>query len=49
MPATPAMIDYAEVLIEKCGFDINDYELDGMTYQDVSDLIDELKAELGWD
>ncbi len=49
MPATPKMIDYAETLIEKCGYDLNDYDLGNMSFEEVSVLIDELKEELGLD
>ena len=43
------MIEFAELLIEKCGYSLHDYDLEEMDFEDVSDLIDELKAELGWD
>ena len=49
MPATPRMLEYAELLIEKCGFNLFDYDLENMTFQEVSDLIDELKEHLGYD
>ena len=47
MSATPKMINFAEKLIEQCGYDINDYDLQAMTFQEVSSLIDELKEEQG--
>ena len=49
MPATPKMIKFAEDLIERCGYYTEDYDLEDMTFEEVSELIDELKEELGWD
>jgi hypothetical protein len=49
MPATTKMIAYARTLIDRCGYSHDDYPLEEWSYQDVSNLIDELKAELGWD
>jgi hypothetical protein len=46
---TEKMIDYAKDLIEKCGYDQDDYDFDNMTFEECSDLIDDLKIELGWD
>jgi len=43
------MLEYAELLIEKCGCNLFDYDLENMTFQEVSDLIDELKEYLGYD
>ena len=49
MPTTPKMINYAETLIERCGYDINDYDLENMSFKEVSGLIVELREELGLD
>lgn len=49
MPATQKMIDFARDLIDRCDYLQSDYPLEEWSYQDVSNLIDELKAELGWD
>lgn len=46
---TDRMIEFAELLIEKCGYRLDEYCLEEMDFEEVSDLIDELKAELGWD
>lgn len=43
---TSAQIDYATDLIEKLGYDIDDYDFDAMTSADASELIQELKDEL---
>jgi hypothetical protein len=42
------MIQYAEILIDKCGYHQHDYDLMNMSFEEVSSLIDELKEELGW-
>ena len=47
MPATQMQIKYATDLLRKLGYDVDDYDFDSMTAQEVSDLIDELKQE--WD
>lgn len=45
MPATPEQIKYATDLLRKLGYDVDDYDFDRMTAQEVSELIDELKQE----
>lgn len=45
---TPKMIQYVEILIDKCGYHQHDYDLMNMSFAEVSSLIDEMKEELGW-
>jgi len=47
MEPTKAQIDYAKDLMEKLGYDEEDYDFDRMTRAEVSELIDELKEEWG--
>jgi hypothetical protein len=46
--ATKPQIDYILTLLDELGYDPDDYKLDSMAYQEASNLIDELKSELGW-
>lgn len=46
--ATPRMIIYAEGLLEQLGYDLDDYDFDNMTFEQVRDLINELKRERGY-
>jgi len=46
--ATPSMIAYAQGLIDQLGYDQDHYDFDGMTFEQVRDLIDELKDERGY-
>ena len=47
LEATEAQIRYAKKLLEDLGYDSNDYDFDVMNRSDISELIDELKNELG--
>ncbi len=47
--ASPKSIQYARDLIEECGYDEEDYDLDNMGQREISELIDQLKEELGHD
>ena len=49
MSATYKMIAFAEDLIQRCGYDLHDYDLEDTSFGEVSALIDELKEELGID
>ena len=49
MSATYKMIAFAEDLIQRCGYDLQDYDLENMSFEEVSKLIDQLKEELGMD
>ena len=42
---TASQIKYATDLLRKLGYDLDDYDFDHMTRQEVSDLIGELKSE----
>ena len=44
---TVQQIRYAEDLLRKLGYDLDDYDLEHMTREEVSELIDELKQEWG--
>lgn len=44
--ATKAQIMYAEALLRELGYDLEDYPVEDMSKQQVSELIDELKDEL---
>ncbi|TWH48532.1 hypothetical protein [Sporomusa sp. KB1] len=46
--ATDRMISYAEQLLGQLGYDRDNYDFDSMTYEEVRDLIDELKDERGY-
>ena len=45
MKPTMEQIKYATDLLRKLGYDVDDYDFDRMTAQEVSELIDELKQE----
>lgn len=45
---TDRMIEYATGLINQLGYDPDDYDFDKMTFEQVRDLIDELKVERGY-
>ena len=45
MKPTASQIKYATDLLRKLGYDVADYDIDKMTKQEVSELIDELKDE----
>ncbi len=42
------MLNYVRMLIDKCQFNQEDYDLENWTYVDVTELIRELKSELGY-
>ena len=42
---TSEQIGYATDLLKKLGYDVDDYDFDGMTKDEVSELIDELEDE----
>jgi hypothetical protein len=44
--ATKAQIVYAQDLLRELGYDLEDYPVEDMSKQQVSELIDELKDEL---
>ena len=44
--ATQRQIEYATNMIVELGYDINDYDLESMSKQSISILIDDLKEEL---
>ena len=44
--ATQRQIEYATDMIEELGYDINDYDLNSMTKQAISELINDLKEEM---
>ncbi|MBP2635027.1 MAG: hypothetical protein H6Q72_934 [Firmicutes bacterium] len=46
--ATPKMIEYAQGLIGQLGYDLDDYDFNNMTFEQVRELIDELKDERGY-
>nr|DAX26975.1 MAG TPA: Protein of unknown function (DUF3072) [Caudoviricetes sp.] len=43
--ATNAQIAYAQALLRELGYDLDDYAVEDMSKQQVSELIDELKDE----
>lgn len=45
---TAKMIDFATSLLEQLGYDRDEYDFDNMTFEQVRDLIDELKDERGY-
>ena len=45
---TAKMIDYATSLLSELGYDPDEYDFDNMTFEQVRDLIDELKDERGY-
>ena len=47
MKPTLSQIKYAKDLLRKLGYDLDDYDFEQMTKQEVSELIDELKSEWG--
>ena len=46
MQSTQAQIEYARLLINELGYDLDDYDLQSMGKGQISNLIGELKAEL---
>ena len=46
MNATVRQIEYATNLLKQLGYDVEEYNLDGMEVWEISELIDELKDEL---
>ena len=46
MIATVRQIEYATNLLKQLGYDVEEYNLDGMEVWEISELIDELKDEL---
>jgi len=44
-PATKAQIEYATDLLLKLGYDLDWYDLEAMSWSQISRLIDELKDE----
>ena len=45
--ATAKMVEFAQDLIDQLGYDPEDYDFDFMTFEQVRDLINELKDERG--
>ena len=45
---TPSQIEYIGILCNELGYDPQDYDLDNMNQSEITDLIDQLKDELGW-
>lgn len=45
MIPTQAQIDYARDLIKKLGYDLDEYDLSGMTRAEIADLIRDLRTE----
>ena len=45
--ATQKQVHYAEALIMELGYDLDDYDLNSMSFGEVSTLIDEMKSERG--
>ena len=45
MKPTAEQISYAKLLLQRLGYDLNDYDFDEMDREEVSDLISELKEE----
>jgi len=43
--ATQAQIQYATDLLDKLGYDVEEYDLNSMTKDEISELIRELKDE----
>jgi hypothetical protein len=46
--ATPKMISYAKALLGELGYDLDNYDFDRMTFEQVRDLIDQLKDDRGY-
>jgi len=48
--ATRAQIEYIELLMDKLGYDEQDLDIDleNLSKEKAGELIDSLKAELGW-
>ena len=44
--ATKAQVAYAQALLRELGYDLDDYAVEDMSKQQVSELIDDLKDEL---
>jgi hypothetical protein len=42
------MISYAEQLLDELGYDLDEYDFDNMSFEQVRDLIDDLKNERGY-
>lgn len=47
MKPTAAQIKYAKDLLKKLGYDLDNYDFDTMTKEEISELITELKNEWG--
>ena len=45
---TDKMIEFATGLLDQLGYDPDIYDFDNMTFEQVRDLIDELKDERGY-
>jgi len=45
MKPTASQIKYARDLLRKLGYDVDEYDFDHMTKDEVSELIDELNQE----
>lgn len=45
---TDKMISYAEQLLDQIGYDPDEYDFGNMTFDQVRELIDELKDERGY-
>nr|DAS04189.1 MAG TPA: Protein of unknown function (DUF3072) [Caudoviricetes sp.]DAT02734.1 MAG TPA: Protein of unknown function (DUF3072) [Caudoviricetes sp.] len=43
---TKGQLEYAKILLRELGYDLEDYPVEDMSKQQVSELIDELKDEL---
>lgn len=46
--ATLDQITYIKILADKAGYSEDDYDFDNMTFNEASDIIDDLKDELGY-
>lgn len=46
--ATPKMIEYAQALILELGYDLDNYDFDLMDFEEVRELINDLKQERGY-
>jgi hypothetical protein len=46
--ATQKQIAFLKILIDRAGYDENDYDFGSMTREEASETIDELKDELGY-
>lgn len=43
---TKGQLEYAKILLRELGYDLDDYAVEDMSKQQVSELIDDLKNEL---